>query len=142
MRTTKKKKGQGRLQRFECFVEILLFTEIYCPALEDPFRGFIAPTTCTDERSNIRRSTVCKYGCEVGHNLTGGDSSLVCQIDGFWHGRVPYCKRKQGAEAKKATKVSFPLHGEVVSTPNFSKPSLEKDNLQYRGDSVKTYLMN
>lgn len=93
-RTAKKEKGLGRLQCFECFVEILLFTEIYCPALEDPFRGFIAPTTCTDERSNIRRSTVCKYDCDAGHNLAGGDSSMVCQIDGLWQGRVPYCKRK------------------------------------------------
>ncbi|XP_067053119.1 uncharacterized protein [Acropora muricata] len=82
--------------------------EIYCPALEDPFRGFIAPTTCTDERSNIRRGTVCKYDCEAGHNLAGGDSSMVCQIDGLWQGRVPYCK------PVVCQKLSIPDKGGVV----------------------------
>lgn len=66
--------------------------EIYCPALEAPFRGLIAPTTCTDKRSNIRRSTVCSYGCDSGHNLVGGSQSLVCQLNGLWQGTVPYCK--------------------------------------------------
>ncbi|XP_068674496.1 signal peptide, CUB and EGF-like domain-containing protein 1 [Montipora foliosa] len=66
--------------------------EIYCPALEAPFRGRIAPTICTDDRSNIRRSTVCTYDCVVGHNLAGGDLSVICQINGFWQGKVPYCK--------------------------------------------------
>lgn len=68
--------------------------EIYCPALEAPFRGLIAPTTCTDKRSNIRRSTVCSYGCDSGHNLVGGSQSLVCQLNGLWQGTVPYCKRR------------------------------------------------
>lgn len=66
--------------------------EIYCPALEAPFRGTISPTTCTDDRSNIRRNTVCTYGCVAGHNLAGGSQSLVCQLDGMWQGTVPYCK--------------------------------------------------
>lgn len=68
--------------------------EIYCPALEAPFRGLIAPTICTDKRSNIRRSTVCSYGCDSGHNLVGGSQSLVCQLNGLWQGTVPYCKRR------------------------------------------------
>lgn len=68
--------------------------EIYCPALEVPFRGLVAPTSCTDDRASIRRNTVCSYGCEPGHYIAGGDNSLVCQINGLWNGNVPYCKRK------------------------------------------------
>ena len=71
-----------------------LFKEIYCPALEAPFRGSITPSSCTDERANIRRTTVCTYGCETGHYVTGGDNSLTCQNDGLWQGTVPYCQRK------------------------------------------------
>ena len=71
-----------------------LFKEIYCPALEAPFRGSITPSSCTDERANIRRTTVCTYGCETGHYVTAGDNSLTCQIDGLWQGTVPYCQRK------------------------------------------------
>ena len=68
--------------------------EIYCPALEAPFRGLITPASCTDERANIRRNTVCTYGCVTGHNMAGGDQSVTCQIDGLWKGTVPYCKRR------------------------------------------------
>lgn len=68
--------------------------EIYCPALEPPFRGSISPSSCTDDRANIQRDTACTYGCESGHYVTGGNNSLTCQIDGFWQGTVPYCKRK------------------------------------------------
>ena len=68
--------------------------EIYCPALEVPFRGLVAPASCTDDRANIQRNTVCSYGCESGHYIAGGDNSLVCQINGLWNGNVPYCKRK------------------------------------------------
>ncbi|CAH3028156.1 unnamed protein product [Porites evermanni] len=66
--------------------------EIYCPALEAPFRGSISPSSCTDDRANIQRDTACTYGCESGHYVTGGNNSLTCQIDGFWQGTVPYCK--------------------------------------------------
>ena len=69
-------------------------TEIYCPALETPFRGLITPASCTDERANIRRDTVCTYGCVTGYNSAGGNQSVTCQIDGLWQGTVPYCKRK------------------------------------------------
>lgn len=68
--------------------------EIYGPALEVPFRGLVAPASCTDDRANIRRNTVCSYGCESGHYIAGGDNSLVCQINGLWKGNVPCCKRK------------------------------------------------
>ncbi|XP_068704515.1 uncharacterized protein [Montipora foliosa] len=66
--------------------------EIYCPALEAPFRGHIAPATCTDDRVNIRRNTICTYGCVSGHYLSGGDPSLQCQMDGLWKGSVPHCR--------------------------------------------------
>ena len=71
-----------------------IMLEIYCPALEAPFRGHISPDSCTDDRENIRRNTVCTYGCESGHYVTGGDQSVTCQIDGLWNGNVPYCERK------------------------------------------------
>ncbi|XP_048580608.1 uncharacterized protein LOC5507741 isoform X2 [Nematostella vectensis] len=66
--------------------------EIYCPALETPFRGSITPSLCTDQRENIRRNTMCAYGCRTGYNLAGGDGSLTCKLDGTWQGRTPYCK--------------------------------------------------
>ena len=73
---------------------ILILLEIYCPALEVPFRGSISPSSCTDDRANIQRDSACTYGCESGHYVTGGNNSLTCQIDGLWQGTVPYCKRK------------------------------------------------
>ncbi|XP_068704567.1 uncharacterized protein [Montipora foliosa] len=66
--------------------------EIYCPALEAPFRGHITPATCTDDRANIRRNTICTYGCVSGHYVSGGDPSLQCQMDGLWNGSVPHCR--------------------------------------------------
>ena len=75
-------------------VQNFCFAEIYCPPLEAPFRGFITPTDCTDDRANIKRNTVCNYGCVAGHYLAGGAQYLVCQLDGMWKGNVPYCKRK------------------------------------------------
>ena len=69
--------------------------EIYCPALEAPFRGHITPATCTDDRANIRRNTICTYGCVSGHYVSGGDPSLQCQMDGLWNGSVPHCRRKK-----------------------------------------------
>ena len=77
-----------------CLLCFLIQLEIYCPALEAPFRGHITPETCTDKRENIRRNTVCTYGCESAHYISGGDPALECQINGFWNGIPPYCKRK------------------------------------------------
>ena len=68
--------------------------EIYCPILEVPFRGVITPALCTKDMANIRRSTVCSYGCASGYKLAGGDSSLTCQINGLWQGNVPRCERR------------------------------------------------
>ncbi|XP_015763294.1 PREDICTED: neurogenic locus notch homolog protein 1-like [Acropora digitifera] len=90
--------------------------EIYCPALEAPFRGHITPETCTDKRENIRRNTVCTYGCESAHYISGGDPALECQINGFWNGITPYCKRKWCfAVVLKAKCLSKP------ELPNFKK---------------------
>lgn len=75
-------------------INAVIILEIYCPALEAPFRGHISPASCTDDRANIKRNTVCTYGCETGHYVTGGDQSVTCQIDGLWNGAVPYCKRR------------------------------------------------
>jgi len=82
-------------------------SEIYCPALEAPFRGLITPGSCTDERENIRRNTVCTYGCESGHYIAGGNQSLTCQIDGLWQGTVPYCKRKYRCAKLTEIEISY-----------------------------------
>ncbi|KAJ7381185.1 hypothetical protein OS493_004785 [Desmophyllum pertusum] len=82
--------------------------EIYCPALEAPFRGLITPTSCTDDRENIRRNTACTYGCVSGHNIAGGDQALTCQIDGLWQGSVPFCK------PVVCPKLALPDNGGVV----------------------------
>ena len=83
-----------RLCDQDLMISRFIMLEIYCPALEAPFRGHISPDSCTDDRENIRRNTVCTYGCESGHYVTGGDQSVTCQIDGLWNGNVPYCERK------------------------------------------------
>ena len=75
-------------------MKIIFPVEIYCPILEVPFRGVITPALCTQDMANIRRSTVCSYGCASGHKLAGGDSSLTCQINGLWQGNVPRCERR------------------------------------------------
>jgi hypothetical protein len=82
-----------------------IFTEIYCPALEPPFRGSILPLSCASDRVNIRRNTMCTYQCETGHNLANGDRSLTCNTDGTWSGRVPYCTRE--LIALRASDVEF-----------------------------------
>jgi len=82
-------------------------SEIYCPALEAPFRGFITPDSCTDERENIGRNTVCTYGSISGHYITGGDQALTCQIDGLWQGTVPYCQRKNRCLKLTKTEISY-----------------------------------
>ncbi|XP_058970157.2 uncharacterized protein [Pocillopora verrucosa] len=92
--------------------------EIYCPALEAPFRGQITPETCTDDRENIQRNTQCTYGCVAGHNLAGGDQLLTCQIDGLWQGTVPYCK------PVTCPKLTVPDNGGVIPA-SCSKTDIE-----------------
>ena len=57
--------------------------EIYCPALEVPFRGLVAPASCTDDRASIRRNTVCSYGCVSGHYIAGGITHLSVKSTDF-----------------------------------------------------------
>nr|XP_058970077.1 uncharacterized protein LOC131796502 [Pocillopora verrucosa] len=81
--------------------------EIYCPALEVPLKAEITPEICTDGRANIARNTACEYTCATGYRLVG-DSSLVCQIDGFWQGTAPRC------EPVMCPKLTVPANGAVV----------------------------
>ena len=36
-------------------------------------------------------SDTVTYTCHDGYNMTSGNSKLVCEADGRWHGMKPHC---------------------------------------------------
>ena len=74
----------------------VVFTEIYCRPLEDPVRGSISPSSCTQRFSNIRRATVCRFNCTAGFEIRSNQAqdSLTCMIDGTWDHSSPSCHRE------------------------------------------------
>ncbi|CAB3978528.1 sushi, von Willebrand factor type A, EGF and pentraxin domain-containing 1-like [Paramuricea clavata] len=91
--------------------------EKLCPALVKPFRATLTPEICNNNRANIRRDTACSYSCQIGYQLTGGQTQRTCQIDGTFSGRSPYCKPLY------CPKVQAPANGGVLPASCASNPS-------------------
>jgi hypothetical protein len=66
-----------------------------CPALASPTKGTFEYLYPPDsEADKIGINTKVKLHCPIGHTVEPVTGAPVCQSDGKWSTKPPYCKRK------------------------------------------------
>uniref|UniRef100_A0A3B1J9R4 E-selectin n=1 Tax=Astyanax mexicanus TaxID=7994 RepID=A0A3B1J9R4_ASTMX len=61
-----------------------------CPLLFSPENGWM---NCSDPHWSFSYGSLCSFGCEDGHVLTG-EPSLDCTVTGSWSQETPFCDGK------------------------------------------------
>ncbi|XP_019626211.1 PREDICTED: uncharacterized protein LOC109471363 [Branchiostoma belcheri] len=84
-----------------------------CPTLTAPTNGVLSPTGAKSYQDRIT------FTCNSGYQLNGV-SSVTCQADGSWSGRVPTC-------TASCPTLTAPLNGAVSSTG----PHTYRDNVRF-----------
>uniref|UniRef100_A0A8B9HYP1 E-selectin n=1 Tax=Astyanax mexicanus TaxID=7994 RepID=A0A8B9HYP1_ASTMX len=62
-----------------------------CPLLFSPENGWM---NCSDPHWSFSYGSLCSFGCEDGHVLTG-EPSLDCTVTGSWSQETPFCDAVQ-----------------------------------------------